>query len=87
MKEERPYGMTAKGRAMPQTIDEWRHLAALGEEAMLRDKDTIARLKMKVNNLEQKIKGMRSDIRSACWMMQGLNEDELCRLIESLEVK
>jgi len=47
--------MTPKGSPMPQTIDEWRHLVDLDEKVMFRDKETISKLKMKVNYLEQKL--------------------------------
>lgn len=61
MKDERAYGMTAKGQPMPQTIEEWKHLVDLGEDAMLRDKETIAGLKIKVNELQQKVKQQKRD--------------------------
>ena len=51
----RNYGMTPKGSPMPQTIDEWKHLVDLDEKVMFRDKETISKLKMKVNYLEQKL--------------------------------
>ena len=51
----RGYGLTPKGEPMPQTIDEWKHLVDLGEEAMLRDKVTISKLKQEANKLSQKI--------------------------------
>jgi len=38
---------------MAQTIAQWRYLYSLAEKAMLRDKEEISRLKMKINKLEQ----------------------------------
>jgi hypothetical protein len=55
MNTERSYGMTPRGSPMPQTIEEWKHLVDLDEKVMLRDKETISKLKMKINRLEQKL--------------------------------
>ena len=51
----RGYGMTPKGEAMPQTIEEWKHLVDLDEKVMRRDAETISKLKQKINKLEQSI--------------------------------
>ena len=52
---KRTYGMTPRGSPMPQTIEEWKHLVDLDEKVMLRDKETISKLKIKINRLEQKL--------------------------------
>lgn len=39
---------------MPQTVEAWERLYGLAEEAMLRDKAEISRLKERLNKLEQK---------------------------------
>lgn len=44
----------AKEGPMAQTVEQWRYLYSLAEKAMFRDKETISRLKRKVNKLEQK---------------------------------
>jgi len=51
----RGYGLTPKGEAMPQTIEEWRHLVDLDEKVMLRDKETISYLKQRLNKVEQRL--------------------------------
>jgi len=61
----RSYGMTPRGEPMPQTIEEWKHLVDLDEKVMLRDKETISMLKMKVNNLEQKLKAKKPAVVSS----------------------
>lgn len=43
-----------KGESMPQTIEQWQYMQALTENAMLRDRDEISRLKRQINKLEQK---------------------------------
>ncbi len=43
----------SKDVPMAQTIEQWRYLYSLAEKAMLRDKEEISRLKMKINKLEQ----------------------------------
>lgn len=43
----------SKGVPMAQTIAQWKYLHSLAEKAMLRDKEEISRLKMKINKLEQ----------------------------------
>tara|TARA_R110002153_G_scaffold191269_2_gene344229 strand:- start:4583 stop:4756 length:174 start_codon:yes stop_codon:yes gene_type:complete len=51
--------LAPKGEPMPQTLEAWREWGDGVEKAMLRDKAAyekeIARLKKKVNQLEQKI--------------------------------
>jgi hypothetical protein len=42
-----------KGESMPQTVEQWQYMQALTEQAMLRDKKEIERLKMKINQLKQ----------------------------------
>lgn len=46
----------AKDVQMAQTVEQWQYLYSLAENAMLRDKETISRLKFKVNKLEQRSK-------------------------------
>jgi len=43
-----------KGESMPQTVEQWQYMQALTENAMLRDKEQISRLKRKINKLEQR---------------------------------
>jgi len=43
-----------KDEVMPQTVEQWQYMHALTEQAMLRDKKKIERLKMKINQLKQK---------------------------------
>ena len=47
-------GLTDKGEPMPQTVEEWRYLYGLAEQGMLEDKETISKLKHKINQLEQR---------------------------------
>tara|TARA_R110002096_G_scaffold86995_1_gene199850 strand:+ start:932 stop:1129 length:198 start_codon:yes stop_codon:yes gene_type:complete len=51
---DRQVGMTPRGEAMPQTIEEWRHLVDLDEVAMRRMVKEIGELKSKVARLTQK---------------------------------
>ena len=55
MDTERTFGLTPRGEPMPQTIEEWKHLVDLDEKVMLKDKEIISKLKMRVNDLEQKL--------------------------------
>jgi len=50
----RGFGLTPRGEPMPQTIEEWRHLVDLDEEAMIRDKVAISKLKVRINILTQR---------------------------------
>jgi len=59
---KRTYGMTPRGEPMPQTIEEWKHLVDLDEKVMLRDKETISKLKMKINRLEQKLDSNKNNV-------------------------
>lgn len=43
-----------KGESMPQTVEQWQYMQALTEKAMLRDKKEIERLKMKLNQYNQR---------------------------------
>jgi hypothetical protein len=43
-----------KDEAMPQTVEQWQYMQALTEKAMLRDKKEIERLKMKLNQYNQR---------------------------------
>ena len=43
-----------KGESMPQTVEQWQYMQALTEQAMLRDKKEIERLKMKLNQHNQR---------------------------------
>ena len=52
---DRKVGMTPRGEAMPQTIEEWKHLVDLDEVAMRRMAKEISDLKSKVNSLSQKV--------------------------------
>ena len=51
---DRKVGMTPRGEAMPQTIEEWKHLVDLDEVAMRRMVKEIGELKSKVAHLTQK---------------------------------
>tara|TARA_B100000795_G_C22710664_1_gene403401 strand:+ start:490 stop:687 length:198 start_codon:yes stop_codon:yes gene_type:complete len=51
---DRQVGMTPRGEAMPQTIEEWKHLVDLDEVAMRRMVKEIGELKSKVAHLTQK---------------------------------
>tara|TARA_R110000851_G_scaffold166894_2_gene312494 strand:- start:273 stop:470 length:198 start_codon:yes stop_codon:yes gene_type:complete len=51
---DRKVGMTPRGEAMPQTIEEWKHLVDLDEVAMRRMVKEIGELKSKVARLTQK---------------------------------
>jgi len=43
-----------KGESMPQTVEQWQYMQTLTEQAMLKDKKEIERLKMKLNQCEQR---------------------------------
>ena len=43
-----------KGESMPQTVEQWQYMQALTEQAMLKDKKEIERLKLKINQLKQR---------------------------------
>ena len=43
-----------KGESMPQTVSQWQYMQALTEKAMFKDKQEIERLKMKLNQCEQR---------------------------------
>jgi len=47
--------MTPRGEAMPQTIEEWKHLVDLDEVAMRKMVKEIGDLKSKVASLSQKV--------------------------------
>jgi len=51
----RHFGMTPRGEAMPQTIEEWKHLVDLDEVAMRKMVKEIGDLKSKVASLSQKV--------------------------------
>ena len=51
---DRQVGMTPRGEPMPQTIEEWRHLASLEEATMRRMMKEIGELKSRVAHLTQK---------------------------------
>jgi len=57
---ERTYGMTPRGEAMPQTIEEWKHLVDLDEVAMHRMVKQIGDLKSKVASLSQKVASQKA---------------------------
>jgi len=42
-----------KGESMPQTVEQWQYMQALTENAMLKDKKEIQRLKLTINQLRQ----------------------------------
>ena len=52
---DRKVGMTPRGGAMPQTIEEWKHLVDLDEVAMRRMVKQIGDLKTRVASLSQKV--------------------------------
>lgn len=43
-------GLTVKGQRIPDTVEEWQHLAALYAQQIEDDKLTIAQLKQRINN-------------------------------------
>lgn len=51
-----------KGQKMPDTREAFEYHAELAEKAMLRDQETIAKLKERINKLEQKLSKMRKPI-------------------------
>ena len=57
---ERTYGMTPRGKPMPQTIEEWKHLVDLDEVAMHRMVKQIGDLKSKVASLSQKVASQKA---------------------------
>ena len=48
-------GLIPKGDKMPDTLEEWKHLAELYERAMLIDKNRINVLVIDNNTLQQKV--------------------------------
>ena len=52
---EEDVGLTPKGLPMPQTIEEWRYLAAVYGEAMIKQRHQLGQLRAKCNILEQKL--------------------------------
>ena len=52
---DRKVGMTPRGEAMPQTIEEWKHLVDLDEVAMRMMVKQIGDLKSRVASLSQKV--------------------------------
>lgn len=56
---ERKYGMTPRGQAMPQTIEEWKHLVDLDEVVMHKMVTEIGVLKSKVARLGQQNESLR----------------------------
>jgi hypothetical protein len=58
----RDYGLTPRGKPMPQTIEEWKHLVDLDEVAMHRMVDEISKLKIKVNKLTQQRDSLRNKL-------------------------
>ena len=47
-------GLTARGEPMPQTVEEWRYLYGLAEQALIEGKATISKLKQRINKMEKK---------------------------------
>ena len=56
----RHFGMTPRGEAMPQTIEEWKHLVDLDEVAMRRMVKQIGDLKSRVASLSQKVASQKA---------------------------
>jgi hypothetical protein len=48
-------GLTTKGLPMPNTLDEWRYLAGVYGESMIKHREQLGQLRHKVNTLEQKL--------------------------------
>jgi len=48
-----PYITPPKSDPMPQTVEAWERLYGLSEQAMLRQKDEISRLKERINKKER----------------------------------
>ena len=46
-----------KGEKMPMTEDHFQKVIAMDQELILEQKDEIARLKMKINRLQQRVDG------------------------------
>ena len=59
----REYGLTPKGKAMPQNIDEWKHLVDLDEVAMHKMVAEIGQLKAKVSRLTQQNDSLKMQIK------------------------
>lgn len=53
-------GLTARGKRMPETVEEWKYLYGLAEKTMLNDQELIRSLRSRVNTLEQKLEQCRS---------------------------
>ena len=62
---ERKYGMTPRGQAMPQTIEEWKHLVDLDEVVMHKMVTEIGVLKSKVARLGQQNESLRIKLNKA----------------------
>lgn len=50
----------AKGDPMPQTREYWEKRADMDQALILKQRDEIGRLKYKVNQLEQKVKKLKT---------------------------
>jgi hypothetical protein len=46
-----------KGEKMPMTEDQFQKVIAMDQELILEQKDEIAKLKMKINRLQQRVDG------------------------------
>lgn len=55
-----PPGLTPRGEPMPQTVPELQYLLNLYGEKIEEDKETIAKLKQRINVLEQKLNNERN---------------------------
>ena len=52
-------GLTTKYKRMPDTVEEWKHLVDICENAMLEDKKEISLLKRQLNRRDQQIKKLK----------------------------
>ena len=53
------YGLAPRGKPMPQTLEEWRHLAGLYGETMAKAGVENSKLRVKINKLEQKLEKVK----------------------------
>ena len=54
-------GLTPRGKKMPQTVEEWRHLGDLYEQSFFEMVREIGHLKAKINGLTQKVSVLRRE--------------------------
>ena len=57
-KEPQP-GLTPRGTPMPQTLEEWKHLADIYEKLLLEEKETNSKHRSTINKLRNKLEMYR----------------------------